>query len=232
MGGVGLQNHKYNKQHIRDRFAPETPIDVVRAGINPEKFSPTDTTVSQRVLTTSRFIEKKGLEYALEAIAIASEQFPEIEYHIIGDGELESTLVRTTDRLGIEENVTFLGKVSDRRLISELDDARTFLLPCVIAASGDRDGIPVAMMEAMAMGTPPVSTTVSGIPELVDHERNGLLTEPRNPDATTDALLRLLGNDSEWAEYSKRARKKVSTEFDIETEVEKLETTVRKARAE
>ena len=219
---------EYNERQIRDRFAPETPIDVVRAGISLEKFSPTDRTMPNRILSTSRFVEKKGLTYALEAVALVAEELPDLEYHIIGHGELEDSLVRQTQRLGIEANVTFLGKVSDRRLIAELDVARVFLLPCVVAASGDRDGIPVAMMEAMAMETPPVSTTVSGIPELVDHELTGLLTDPRDPEATAHAVLALLREDSEWAAYSKEARQKVSAAFNIEKEVEKLETTFEK----
>lgn len=221
---------EYNREYIRQQFTASTPIDIVRAGIRPEKFTPTGTTVPERVLTISRFVEKKGLSHALEAVAIAAEQRPDIEYHIIGSGELKSELVGKTEQLGIEDNVRFLDNVDDQRLIAELDEARTFLLPCVVAASGDRDGIPVALMEAMAMKTPPVSTTVSGIPELIDHEENGLLTEPRDPEATADALLALLQNDSDWAEYANNAREKVTAEFNIEKEADKLEAVFRKAQ--
>jgi len=223
---------EYNKRYIREQLAPETPIDIVRAGIRPEKFTPTEETEPNRILTISRFVEKKGLSYALEAVNIATEEIPELEYHIIGSGDLKSDLVHKVEELGIDENVAFLDNVSDQRLVTELDEARCFLLPCVIADSGDRDGIPVALMEAMAMKTPPVSTTVSGIPELIDHRENGLLTEPRNPEATADALASLLGNDSEWTVYAERAREKVVTDFNIETEAEKLEATFRAARPE
>ncbi|WP_418280289.1 glycosyltransferase [Halorubrum sp. DTA98] len=221
---------EYNEAHIRSQFTQDTPIDVVRAGIRPEKFSPTEKTVENRVLTTSRLVEIKGLSYALEAVRIAAEQIPELEYHIIGSGELKPELVRSVDRLGIEDNVTFLNEVSDRRLITELDEARCFLLPCVVGRSGNRDGIPVALMEAMAMKTPPVSTTVSGIPELVDHRRNGILTQPRSPESTAQALVELLRTDSSWAEYATRARRKVVTEFNVADEAEKLESAFREAR--
>jgi glycosyltransferase involved in cell wall biosynthesis len=223
---------EYNKNYIREQFTPNTPIDIVRAGIRPEKFDPTDETVPNRVLTVSRFVEKKGLSYALEAIDIATDDLPELEYHIVGSGDLESELVQKVDRLGIEENVVFLDNVSDQRLVTELDEACTFLLPCVVAESADRDGIPVALMEAMAMKTPPISTTVSGIPELIDHEENGLLTEPRNPDALADALISLLGDDSKRTTYGQQAREKVKADFNIETEAKKLETTFQTARSE
>jgi len=221
---------EYNRRQIRDRFAPETPIDVVRAAISLDKFTPTERSVPNRILTTARFVEKKGLSYALEAVALVAERIPEIEYHVIGHGALKSKLVQQTERLGIGDIVTFLDRVDDRRLIDELDDARVFLLPCVIAASGDRDGIPVAMMEAMAMGTPPVSTTVSGIPELVGHEESGLLTEPRNPRETADAVTRLLRDDAAHAAYSIRARETVADGFDIQKQVDRLERSFRAAR--
>jgi glycosyltransferase involved in cell wall biosynthesis len=223
---------EYNKEHIREQFAPDSPIDIVRAGIRPEKFAPTEEAEQNRILTISRFAEKKGLSYALEAVNIATKELPELEYHIIGSGELKSNLVQKAEKLEMEENVVFLDNVSDEQLVIELDEARCFLLPCVVAESGDRDGIPVVLMEAMAMKTPPVSTTVSGIPELIDHGENGFLTEPRNPEATADALASLLGSNSEWTAYSERAREKVVTDFNIKTEVQKLEAIFRAARPE
>lgn len=222
---------EYNQEYIRKQFAPETPIDIVRAGLRPEKFTPTEETEPNRILTTSRFVEKKGLSYALKAVGLAIEEVPELEYHIIGSGELKPDLVKKVEQLDIKQNVIFLNNVSDQRLVTELDEARCFLLPCVIAESGDRDGIPVALMEAMAMKTPPVSTTVSGIPELIDHKKNGLLTEPRDPEATARALVSLLKNNTEWAAYANCARKKVASEFNIETEAEKLEAAFRAAHS-
>lgn len=220
---------EYNEKHIRHRFTRDTPIDVVRAGIRPEKFSSTGTTVSNRVVTISRLVEIKGVSDALEAVRIAAREIPGLEYHIIGSGEQKPDLVRTVDRLGIENNVTFLDEVSDRRLITELDEARCFLLPCVVARSGNRDGIPVALMEAMAMKTPPISTDVSGIPELIDHRRNGLLTRPRSPEAAAQALLELLQNDSTREAYANQARKTVVSEFNVAHETKKLESAFRRA---
>lgn len=222
---------KYNQKYIREQFAPETPIDIVRAGVRPDKFSPTEETEQNRVLTVSRFVEKKGLSYALKAADIAVEEVPELEYHIIGSGDLKPNLVEKAEQLGIAENVMFLNNVSDQRLVAELDEARCFLLPCIIAESGDRDGIPVALMEAMAMKTPPVSTTISGIPELVDDEKNGLLTEPQNSEAIANALISLLKKDSEWTAYARCARNKIVSEFNIEIEAKKLEATFRDAHS-
>ncbi len=220
---------EYNRRYIRERFTDETPVDIVRAGIRPEKFEPTAGCVPGRVFTVSRFVEKKGLRYALEAVALAAQQV-DIEYHIVGSGDLEADLRERVDSLGLNDCVSFLDNVSDERLVTEFDEACCFLLPCVVAESGDRDGIPVALMEAMAMETPPVTTTVSGIPELVDHETSGLLTEPRDPGATADALVRLLEDDDLRTAYGARARENVTEEFNITHEAAKLEATFEAAR--
>lgn len=221
---------EYNRNYLLRKIRGGTPIDLVHAGIRMEKFSPTDSPSENRVLTVARFIEKKGLHYALEAVAIAAREIPELEYHLIGSGPLYEELVRTAAELGIKDNVTFLDNVSDERLIAEYNEARSFLLPCVITSSGERDGIPVALMEAMAMNTPPVSTTVSGIPELINHGADGYLTRPREPEDAATALLKLLRNDSEWSAYCRRGRKKVAEQFNVMKEVERLERSFRAAQ--
>lgn len=221
---------EYNKKHIREQFVSNTPIDIIRAGIRPDKFSPRGATKENRILTVARLHRKKGLKHALEAVSTVVQRIPDIEYHIVGSGPLYDDLVRQVMDLDIEQNVVFLEQVSDERLITEYDEARCFLLPAVVTESGERDGIPVSLMEAMAVQTPPVSTTVSGIPELVDHEKNGLLTEPRNAEATAEALLRLLRNDSEWSEYRHQAREKVLKEFNISKEADKLVKTFKAAK--
>ena len=220
----------YNREYMRDRFAFETPIDVVHAGVRPEKFDTTASARDRRVLTVARLHEKKGYETALEAIAVVAREVPNVEYHIVGSGSRYDELTQLVSSLGIEENVTFLNNVSDTELLAEFDRARCFLLPCVITESGERDGIPVSLMESMAMQTPPVTTTTSGIPELVTHGENGLLTPPRDPDATAASVLRLLNDDDEWRELSRRARETILDEFNVQTQVDGLLTTFEAAR--
>jgi len=91
--------------------------------------------------------------------------------------------------------------------------ADIFVLPCIVTAEGDRDGIPTVLVEAMASGVPVVSTPVSGIPELIDPERDGLLVEPNNPNLLADALDRLLGDPGLQNRLSRAARVKVEERF-------------------
>lgn len=218
-----------NRSYIRDQFTSDTPVDIVHAGIRPEKFSQSDAGVNRRLLTVSRFVEKKGIRYAIDAVAEIVEEFPDLEYHLIGSGPLRSRLEQRVKYHDITENVTFFDNVSDDRLHSGYDTAQGFLLPCVIEESGDRDGIPVVLMEAMAMQTPPVSTTVSGIPELVTDGKNGLLVEPNDSTAVANALRRLLSDDNKCTQLGYQARQKVMAEFNVELEAQKLARTFEEA---
>ncbi len=175
---------EYNKRYLKEEVGTTSPIDVVHMGIDPEKFQPTEETVENRILTVGRFVEKKGITYGIEAIAEVVEEVPDLEYHIVGSGPLEGEIRETIAEHDLEDHVTILGNVTDEQLIREYDEAEVFLLPCVVAEDGDRDGIPVVLMEAMAMGCVPISTRVSGIPELIEDGEVGYLIKSHNRGIT------------------------------------------------
>jgi glycosyltransferase involved in cell wall biosynthesis len=214
---------QYNKEYIRKKIGTKIPIDVIHAGIRPQKFKPNNETAACRILTISRLVEKKGIPDAIKAVDTISEQVPNVEYHIIGSGDMKQDLIQLAENRGLMNNIQFLDNVSDQKLVQELDQAQVFLLPCVIACTGDRDGIPVSLMEAMAMKTPPVSTNISGIPELIDHRVNGLLAEARDPQEIAKFVLNLLQNNELRSKFGVSARKKVVSEFNVNKEADKLE---------
>jgi glycosyltransferase involved in cell wall biosynthesis len=214
---------EYNRTQIRERLDVHTPIDVVRVGIRPDKFAPSDGGRPGRLLTVGRLVEKKGIEYAIDAVADVASDHPDLEYHIVGTGEREERLRARIARHGLEDTVSLLGAVSDDRLVTEFDEAETFLLPCVVAADGDRDGIPVVLMEAMATCVPPISTRVSGIPELIDHRESGLLVEQRDVDALSDAIRELLENESLRGRLGETARETVAATHDADETTARLE---------
>lgn len=213
---------EYNKQYMEREIGVSTEMKVVHAGIRPEKFETTENTEPHRLLTVSRLTEKKGLGYAIDAISKVAESYPEVDYRIVGSGEDEAKIQQQIDRCGLRDNVTLLGNISDEELISELDRAQAFLLPCIIAQNGDRDGIPVALMEAMSMETPPISTAISGIPELITNNQDGLLVKPRDSEGMRDAIFDVFQNPTHASEMGKRARQKIESEFNIAKECEKI----------
>jgi len=205
---------EYNKRFLNVEVDPDAEVEVVRMGIRTEKFDPSTTTTGKRLLTISRFVEKKGIEYALLAVADCVYEHPELDYRIIGSGPRRERYETLIERLGIEDNVTFLGSVSDETLIKELDRASAFVLPCVVAKDGDRDGIPVAAMEAMAMETPVVSTYVSGIPELIENGENGFLCPERSVQNMHLAVSKCLLDDDFL--IGNQARKTIIQDYDID----------------
>jgi glycosyltransferase involved in cell wall biosynthesis len=97
-----------------------------------------------------------------------------------------------------------------------------FALPCVVTSDGDRDGIPVSLMEAMALKMPVVSTTVSGVPELIEHEKNGLLVHEKDEVALAGALERMINNPKLIERYGTKSRMKIEKEFNIKYTVQRL----------
>ena len=215
---------EYNKNYVRDEISEKTPNTVIHAGIRPEKFEPGSSSVDQRILTVSRFVEKKGLPYAIKAVSKVVDDYPSLQYHIVGSGEMKSEIENQIRELRLADTVELLGNVTDERLLAELDQASCFLLPCIVADSGDQDGIPVSLMEAMAMETPPISTNVSGIPELIDDRQNGFTVEPKNTNELAEAISSVLGSPEKQRRFGTRGRKKIINDFSITKEAAKLES--------
>nr|WP_303650202.1 glycosyltransferase [Halalkalicoccus sp. NIPERK01] len=193
-------------------------------GIRTEKFQPTSTPTDPQFLTISRFVEKKGIEYALYAFAQCVDEYPELDYRLIGSGPRREKYECIIDRLGIGDNVTFLGSVDDEKLIRELDQARAFVLPCVVAKDGDRDGIPVAIMEAMAMETPVVTTNVSGIPELIDGKESGFLCFERSVEGLVRSIRVCLRDRKVADAMGKKARETVKSKHHTDVVGKSLES--------
>ena len=118
--------------------------------------------------------------------------------------------------------VTLLGVRKQEEVRQFLAEASMFVLPSVVTSRGDRDGIPVALMEAMAVGLPVVSTRVSGIPELVEHGISGLLAEPGDAKNLADCIEQMLVSPETAQRMAVRARQQVEHDFDIAIEARKL----------
>jgi colanic acid/amylovoran biosynthesis glycosyltransferase len=175
-----------------------------------------------RVLTVGRMIEKKGIADGVAAVAELSRQGIAVSYAIVGDGPLRSELEELTEKLGISSYVEFLGwqeQADVARLMAEND---VLLAPSMTGADGDQEGIPVTIMEAMAAGMLIVSTRHSGIPELVEDGRSGLLVPEHDVPALTAALQQLISSGGSWAAMSAAARDAVQEKFEIATLNKKL----------
>lgn len=187
------------KKRLIELGCEESKIYLNRMGINTEQFKRRafDTPLSSplEIITVARFIEKKGIFDALAAMRILKEQGVNFKYKIIGDGELRPEIEKNIADLGLAQNVTLSGFQPQEQITTLLSNSDVFLLPSVTASNGDMEGIPVALMEAMAMGLITVSTCHSGIPELISHNESGLLTDERSPHQIAQEIARLVNGE-------------------------------------
>lgn len=191
-------------------------VDLARVPWQPDGRDP-DT-----ILAVGRLHAIKGFDTLLDALALLQERGVGFRCRLVGAGPLADTLQTRARELGIAAKVEFAGARSQDAVRAWMREATLFALPSQMDAGGDRDGIPVALMEAMASGCAAVSTRVSGIPELIEHGRDGLLVEPRDPAALADALQRLLGDDALRRRLSSAARGRIEREFDSRKEAARL----------
>ena len=184
----------YNKRLLDERFnLPSEKLQVVHCGVDLRDFTPSPLPESHppRLVSIGRMVPKKGFDVLLRALALMRTDGMVFEAELVGDGPMREDLMRLAGELGLTELVRFPGALEPKQAASRIRQAHCFVLACQIAPDGDMDGIPVALMEAMALGRPVVSTRLSGIPELVA-EGCGLLAEPGNPDSLAAGLSRVI----------------------------------------
>jgi glycosyltransferase involved in cell wall biosynthesis len=174
------------------------------------------------VVAVGRLIEKKGFTDLVEAARRLAARGEDLRVVIVGDGPERAALEAQIERGGLTGRVELVPALTQEDVLRLIGSATVFALPCVIGADGDRDGLPTVLLEAMALGTPVVSTTVAGVPEMIDHERSGLLVEQRDPGALADALSRLLGTPELRERLAGRALEIMRERFSIRANVAQL----------
>ena len=204
------------KNKLIEMGCPPEKIHVTRMGIEPEKFNFQPRQAFQtplRIVSVARLTEKKGLDVAVKASAILKQRGGQFQYTIIGNGDQDEMMRDFIAREGMEDCVSMPGFKPQEEIRRALSEADIFLLPSKTAADGDMEGIPVALMEAMAVGLPVVSTFHSGIPELIENNVSGWLVEEDDPEALAETLLKLSQGEVDVAPVVAAARHKVETEF-------------------
>jgi len=179
-------------------------------------------------LSVGRFVEQKGYEdliTAYESLVKRGRQFRAV---IVGEGPLREKIMKQARNAGLLERIAFRESMGQEELKRFYRDAFAFVLPCVVSANGDRDGIPNVILEAMAAGLPVISTTVSGVPEAVKEQRTGLCVPPHDPQGLTEALDMLLRNEDFAEDLGTRARQYARETFDAKIHMAKLASVMRR----
>jgi colanic acid/amylovoran biosynthesis glycosyltransferase len=169
-----------------------------------------------RILTVGRLVPQKGHAILLDALALLRREGLEIAAELIGDGPHRGALERRARELGLAGVVTFAGALGQDAVRARFERADVFCLPSFA------EGVPVVLMEAMALELPVVTTRVMGIPELVDDGKSGLLVPPGRADAVADALRRLARDPAERRRLGAAGRRTVQERFDCTREAARL----------
>ena len=176
-----------------------------------------------RLLQACRFIEKKGLDVAVAALSQLVAAGHDLTLDLAGDGPQREALEAQARQLGIAERVRFLGFLPNQALLDLLPEYAIFLHPSRDTASGDREGIPNSMLEAMAYGVPVVATAHSGIPEAVTDGQEGLLIAQNDVSGLAHAITAITSDGARYQRMSAACRQRVEAQFSSEVAIQELE---------
>ncbi|WP_028314092.1 glycosyltransferase family 4 protein [Desulfatibacillum aliphaticivorans] len=209
---------EYNRQHLKKiALDGSTPIYRIYHGIDVELFAGSENGAMPKppykLFTVARMTAKKGLPTIYKALKILEERGVEFEHTLIGDGDDKEDILALIKELGLESKTKILGTQPHGVVLDQFRKSDLFVLGCEVAKNGDRDGIPNVFLESMAMGVPVVGTNVSAIPEVLRHEKTGLVVNPKSPEAMADAIMELLTQEKLRKEVAESARALVNSEF-------------------
>lgn len=193
-------------------------IHVIHCGVDPDEYqslasgdgAAREAGAPLRILMVGRLVSVKGQSVLIEAAGRLKREGRDVQVDLVGDGPWRGTLERLTARFGVEDRVTFHGAVGQDTIREHYAAADVFCLPSFF------EGLPVVLMEAMAMELPVVTTEITGVPELVEHGRSGLLVRPGRADFLAEALAGIQDASPEERRAMGRAgRERVVAEFDV-----------------
>jgi colanic acid/amylovoran biosynthesis glycosyltransferase len=216
-------------RRLREIGCPAQKLAIHHIGIEPARYpfrerEPKGRNTAVRIFFCASFREKKGLRYALEAVARAHQEHPNLELRVGGDGPGRDTAHERVQRLGMQGYTRFLGFVSHPRMIEEMHAADLFVQPSVTARDGDSEGgAPTTLLEAQACGLPVLASRHADIPHVVADGETGLLAPEHDVEQLAAQLLLLLKEPERWASLGAAGRERIERFHDAATLARRLE---------
>jgi colanic acid/amylovoran biosynthesis glycosyltransferase len=226
---------EFNRAVIESECGPSINLRVLHCGVDTAVFSTgPDRPASNgplRILCVGTLHEVKGQIHLIEACALLRDRGVDATCRIVGRGPDEASLRAAIDRLGLADRVVLVGALPREAVLEELHAADVLVAPSVVSARGQREGIPVVLMEAMACGLPVVSSRLSGIPELVTDGVSGLLVTPGSHEELADAVAQLASDPELRRRLGREGRVTVERDFDLDANAATLVEMFREAAA-
>lgn len=210
------------RRQLIELGCPDERIVVHRLGVDRAKFHRSglhDATGERiHIVTVARLVAKKGIAYALDAVARLAQAGNAVRYTIVGDGPLRSWIAARVEQLGLGEAVSLLGWRTQDDVVDLLSRADILLAPSITDDEGDQEGTPVAVLEAMAAGLPVVATCHAAIPEMITDSVSGLLVPERDVEALAAALVTLIQQPETRARMGLAGRSEAARRHDLATQ--------------
>jgi glycosyltransferase involved in cell wall biosynthesis len=162
------------------------------------------------VISVANLIPRKGLDVLIKAFARLAPAFPAWQLWLVGSGEMLQQLQKLVEELNCQSQVQFLGRMERDQALARVAQARVFCL------SSHREGLPLAVLEAMALKTPVVATRVEGMPETIENRVHGILVDPGSVSQLSAALEELMSNENKAVELASNAFARIQSEFSYE----------------
>ncbi len=221
----------YNKRFLIEQGADESKINVIHCGVDTKRFTKrADKPLSKPLLLGSlgRMVEKKGFDDLILACELLHKQGLDFRLQIAGDGPLQAEIEALIHARNLEDRIELIGPVAHSKVPEWLKTLDVFVLACKQDKNGDIDGIPVVLMEAMLSGVPVISTTVSGIPELIIDNQTGQLSPPESPNSIAEKIRKVITDKHATHQNTQNALKKVNEDFELSTNTARLRELLKK----
>lgn len=214
----------FNKRYLEGLISPGAGR-VVRLynGVDLQQLRPTNQERDPDLIVgVGRLVKKKGFHVLIDACRILKEKGQPFRCILIGEGEERADLEKRIESYSLQKDLFLLGARTQNEVIEWMRRASVLVLPCIVCEDGDRDGLPTVLPEAMAVGTPVISTPISGIPEIVQNGETGLLVNEGDPVALADAIASLLASRELQNRLTAAALQKVGRDFSLSENVERF----------
>jgi colanic acid/amylovoran biosynthesis glycosyltransferase len=222
---------EFNRRLLEELYPNETrgKMVVIHYGVDPELY--VDETkraqsgvlpARQRILCVASHRPYKGLPFLIEACRILRDEGHVFDCNLVGTGPMRDELAQMIRDRNLDDCVHLLGAQPEAEVARLLKETTFFVLPSIIQKDGTMEGMPNALIEAMATGRAVISTTIAGIPELIDHGSTGLLVPPEDSVRLADAIRQMLVDPERTRRMGERGRERILQEFNIRDIVAQL----------
>ena len=193
----------------------ESHVSVRSMGVDlRSNFTPGDTEDRAGLVFVGRLVEKKGVRFLVEAVSRLVDRFPELSLTIIGDGPLRGELSNLTKRHRLEDNIRFVGSLPNTQLPAYLQKAQIAVMPSVVTASGDQEGLGLVAIEAMGCGCAVVASDLPAVRDTIIDGETGLMARPGDPSDLAKKIEALLDDNALLTRLAENGRRYAFERFE------------------